>query len=62
MIDATRIAAPEAWRRQLHLMLDAYRTEAAHPIPEPPMTDTQLYDAMVQLGGSDRGAPPSPRN
>jgi hypothetical protein len=31
-------------------MLDAYRAERAHPIPEPPMTGEQLYDAMVHLG------------
>ncbi|WP_029137802.1 TetR/AcrR family transcriptional regulator [Nakamurella lactea] len=49
IIDATRAAAPNAWRRYLYLMLDAYRAERAHPIPEPPMTDEQLYDAMVQL-------------
>jgi len=52
MIDATSSTAPTAWRRQLHLMLDAYRAERAHPIPEPPMTDEQLYAAMVQLRGS----------
>lgn len=49
IIDATSATAPTAWRRQLHLMLDAYRAERAHPIPEPPMTDAQLYDAMVHL-------------
>src|SRR6195952_191720 len=49
IIDATSAKAPRAWRRQLHLMLDAYRADRAHPIPEPPMTDEQLYDAMVQL-------------
>ena len=49
IIDATSVTAPLAWRRQLHLMLDAYRADRAHPIPEPPMTDAQLYDAMVQL-------------
>ncbi len=49
IIDATSVTAPTAWRRQLHLMLDAYRAERAHPIPEPPMTDAQLYDAMVHL-------------
>ena len=49
MIDATRLTAPDAWRRHLYLMLDGYRAERAHPIPEPPMTDKQLYDAMVQL-------------
>jgi hypothetical protein len=47
--NATRVTAPHAWRRQLHLMLDAYRAERAHPIPEPPMTSDQLYDGMVAL-------------
>ena len=46
-------AAPEAWRRHLHLMLDAYRAERAHPIDEPPMTQKQLYDAMVHLSNVD---------
>jgi AcrR family transcriptional regulator len=49
IIDATSATAPMAWRRQLYLMLDAYRAERAHAIPEPPMTDDQLYDAMVFL-------------
>lgn len=53
MIDATSATVPDAWRRQLHIMLDAYRAERAHPLPEPPMTDEQLYDAMVQLNASD---------
>ena len=50
MMDATSTTAPNEWRRHLYLMLDAYRAERAHPIPEPPMTDEQLYDAMVHLG------------
>jgi AcrR family transcriptional regulator len=49
MIDATSATAPNAWRRYLYLMLDAYRADRAHSIPEPPMTDEQLYDAMVHL-------------
>jgi AcrR family transcriptional regulator len=49
IIDATSATAPNAWRRNLYLMLDAYRAERAHPLPEPPMTDQQLYDAMVHL-------------
>ena len=53
MMEATSTTAPNAWRRQLHLMFDAYRAERAHPIPEPPMTQEQLYDAMVQLGKAD---------
>ncbi len=53
MMDATNTTAPNEWRRQLYLMLDAYRAERAHPIPEPPMTSDQLYDAMVHLGTAD---------
>ncbi len=49
IMDATSATAPNAWRRYLFLMLDAYRAERAHSIPEPPMTDEQLYDAMVHL-------------
>jgi AcrR family transcriptional regulator len=53
MIDATNTTAPNAWRRHLYLMLDAYRAERAHPIPEPPMTEKQLYDSMVELSRTD---------
>lgn len=53
MIDATSTTAPNAWRRHLYLMLDAYRAQRAHPIPEPPMTEQQLYDAMVHLSTAD---------
>jgi AcrR family transcriptional regulator len=49
IIDATGTTAPNAWRRNLYLTLDAYRAERSHPLPEPPMTDQQLYDAMVHL-------------
>lgn len=49
IVDATSTTAPKAWRRYLHLMLDAYRAERAHSLPEPPMTTEQLYDAMVHL-------------
>ncbi len=53
IIDATSATAPDAWRRYLYLMLDAYRAERAHPLPEPAMTDDQLYDAMVHLSKAD---------
>jgi AcrR family transcriptional regulator len=49
IMEATSTTAPGAWRRNLHLVLDAYRADRAHPVPEPPMTDQQLYDAMVHL-------------
>ncbi len=47
---ATRAIAPKAWRRNLHLVLDAFRADTASPLPEPPLTREQLYEAMVQLG------------
>lgn len=50
LVDATSAAAPTAWRRRVHLTPDAYRARRAHAIPEAPMTDEQLYDAMVHLG------------
>jgi hypothetical protein len=53
IIDATSATAPNAWRRYLYLMLDAYRAERAHSIPEPPMTNEQLYDAMVHLSKAE---------
>jgi AcrR family transcriptional regulator len=53
IIDATSTTAPNAWRRYLYLMLDAYRAERAHSIPEPPMTYEQLYDAMVHLSQTE---------
>ena len=53
IIEATSATAPNAWRRYLYLMLDAYRAERAHPIPEPPMTYEQLYDAMVHLSEAE---------
>lgn len=53
IIDATSTTAPNAWRRYLYLMLDAYRAERAHSIPEPPMTYKQLYDAMVHLNEAE---------
>jgi AcrR family transcriptional regulator len=53
IIDATSTTAPNAWRRHLYLMLDAYRAERAHPLPEPPMTYKQLYDAMVHLSEAE---------
>ncbi|WP_107357858.1 TetR/AcrR family transcriptional regulator [Streptomyces agglomeratus] len=55
---ATSGIAPNAWRRYLHLMLDAFRAERAHPLPEPPMSPQQVYEAMVRLGGAAGCTPP----
>jgi len=53
IIEATDGIAPHAWRRHLYLMLDGFRAESAHPLPEPPLTPEQLYRAMLRLGGTD---------
>ncbi|AVH61334.1 TetR/AcrR family transcriptional regulator [Streptomyces dengpaensis] len=42
IIQGTRAIAPTAWRRYLHLMLDAFRAEGAHELPEPPLAPQQF--------------------
>jgi hypothetical protein len=32
----------EIWRRQLGFVLDGLRSDAAHPLPAPPLTEAQL--------------------
>ena len=46
VIDATEVAAPSAWRRHLHWLLDGLRPAAATPQSEPPLDDGQLAEAM----------------
>ncbi len=45
--------APEAWRRNLALILDGLRAEAAHPLPVPPISADQLNHSL--LADPDRG-------
>ena len=47
IVEATREAAPRAWRRHLALVIDGFRADG--PLPEPPMTDEQLHAAMARL-------------
>ncbi len=49
VIEATKCIAPRWWRRQLALMLDGFRAERAAPLPEPPLTASQLRRARAQL-------------
>lgn len=49
LIDATAEAAPDAWRRHLHLLLDGLRAEAATPQAEPPLSDEKLHASMQSL-------------
>ena len=48
-IDATSEAAPNAWRRHLHWLLDGLRAEAATPQTEPAMDAEQFQAAILAL-------------
>jgi AcrR family transcriptional regulator len=45
VIETTSAVAPDYWRRYLGLLLDGLRTEAATPLPAPPLTRAQLAKA-----------------
>jgi AcrR family transcriptional regulator len=45
---ATRAVAPDAWRRQLAILLDGLRPGAAHALPVPPLTVARLRDAAPE--------------
>jgi hypothetical protein len=48
VIELTSAVAPELWRRHLALLLDGLRAESASPLPQPPLTETEL--ARVSAG------------
>jgi AcrR family transcriptional regulator len=49
VIDATAEAAPGAWRRHLHWLLDGMRATSATPQAEPPLSGEQLGAAIQAL-------------
>jgi AcrR family transcriptional regulator len=49
VIEVAGEVAPELWRRQLGLLLDGLRAQAAHPLPAPPPTRAQLH--RIRSGG-----------
>jgi AcrR family transcriptional regulator len=51
VVTATRDAAPDAWRRLVGYLLQAFAAEAAHPLPAPP-TPKQMYQALMRVGAS----------
>jgi AcrR family transcriptional regulator len=56
ILPAVRAAgAPEAWRRHLGLLLDGFRTDRAHPLPQPPLSPRQVHRAMLTLGRRSAG-------
>jgi AcrR family transcriptional regulator len=51
ILPAVRAAGvPDAWQRHLGLLLDGYRAERAHPLPQPPLPPRQVHRAMLTLG------------
>jgi AcrR family transcriptional regulator len=48
VVAATAEAAPEAWRRLVGYLLQAFAAEAAEPLPEPP-TPRRMYRALRRL-------------
>jgi AcrR family transcriptional regulator len=54
IVEATRDVAPNAWRRNLALMLDAFRAENAHPLPERALTNSELRRSMSNFGPERR--------
>jgi AcrR family transcriptional regulator len=56
ILPAVRAAgAPEAWRRHLGLLLDGFRADRAHPLPQPPLSPRQVHRAMLTLGRRSAG-------
>jgi AcrR family transcriptional regulator len=56
ILPAVRAAgAPDAWRRPLALLLDGFRADRAHPLPQPPLSPQQVHRAMVTLGRRSTG-------
>jgi AcrR family transcriptional regulator len=56
ILQAGRAAgAPDAWQRHLGFLLDGFRAERAHPLPQPPLSPRQVHRAMVTLGRRSAG-------
>jgi len=56
ILQAGRAAgAPDAWRRHLGLLLDGFRADRAHPLPQPPLSPRQVHRAMLTLGRRSAG-------
>ncbi|MEV4440356.1 helix-turn-helix domain-containing protein [Streptomyces sp. NPDC049577] len=53
VVPAVVTVAPDAWRRQLHLLLGGLRAEAAAPLPAAPLTPAQLAAALGALAGQE---------
>ncbi|GGU35902.1 TetR/AcrR family transcriptional regulator [Nocardioides albus] len=48
VVTATRDAAPDAWKRLVGYLIQAFAAEAFQPLPEPP-SPRQVYRALLRL-------------
>jgi AcrR family transcriptional regulator len=56
ILQAGRAAgAAEAWRRHLGFLLDGFRADRAHRLPQPPLSPRQVHRAMLTLGRRSAG-------
>ena len=56
ILQAGRAAGvPDVWRRHLGLLLDGFRADRAHPLPQPPLSPRQVHRAMLTLGRRSAG-------
>ena len=55
VVTATRDAAPDAWKRLVGYLIQAFAAETTQPLPEPP-TPRQMYRALMRLANQP---PPS---
>lgn len=54
-VAATSRIRPTAWKRYVALFLESCRAERAHPLPEPPLSGDQMFQAMLALSPNTRG-------
>lgn len=45
---------PTAWKRYVALFLEGCRAERAHPLPEPPLSGDQMFQAMLAVSAEDQ--------
>jgi AcrR family transcriptional regulator len=59
-VERTADLAPRLWRRHLALLLDGFRADAAHPLPEPPLPPEASHAAVPESApapNTETGAP-----
>lgn len=53
-VEATSRIRPTAWKRFVALFLESCRADRAHPLPEPPLSGDEMFQAMVAVNADNR--------